>query len=110
MLELQKSVSVLNSEKYDAVVFEKSYVIESGISDDKQLWICHSCDKFLKKKKIPPKAQTNSLELNPKYQELEDLCPIELTLISQIIPFMTNYRNQDYSCSRNTGCSNAKFY
>ena len=85
----KKSVSVLNSEKYDAVVFEKSYIIESDISDDKQLWICHSCDKFLKKKKIPPKAQTNNLELNPKYQELEDLCPIELTLISQIIPFMT---------------------
>ena len=85
----KKSVSILSSEKYDAAVFEKSYIIKSDISDDKQLWICHSCDKFLKKKKIPPKAQTNNLELNPKYQELEDLCPIELTLISQIIPFMT---------------------
>ena len=33
----KKSVSILNSEKYDAVAFEKSYIIKSDISDDKQL-------------------------------------------------------------------------
>ena len=33
-------------------------------------------------------AQANNLELCPKLKELEDLCPIELMLISQIIPFM----------------------
>ena len=54
----KKSVSI----QYDAVVFEKSYIVRSDISDDKQLWICQSCDKFLKKKKIPPKAQTNNLK------------------------------------------------
>ena len=37
---------------------------------------------------MPPKAHADNLVLNPKYKELEDLCPIELTLISQIIPSM----------------------
>ena len=38
---------------------------------------------------MPPKAQVNNFKLNPRYEELEDLCPMELTLISQIIPFMS---------------------
>ena len=37
---------------------------------------------------MPPLGQANNLELCPKFKELEDLCPIELLLISQIIPFM----------------------
>ena len=41
-----------------------------------------------KKKKMPMQAQANNLELCPKLEELECLCPIELMLISQIIPFM----------------------
>ena len=84
----KKSVLIQKIEKYDVAVFQKSYIIKKDISNDKQLWLCHSCDKFLEKKRIPPKAQTNNLELNSKYKELEDLCPIELTLISQIIPFL----------------------
>ena len=86
----KKSVLRLNIGRYDTVVFENSYKKnKSDTSDRRELWICHSCDKFLKNKKMSPKAQANNLELNPKYKELEDLCPIELTLISQIIPFMT---------------------
>ena len=37
---------------------------------------------------MPMQAQCNNLELCPKIEELENLCPIELMLISQIIPFM----------------------
>ena len=33
-------------------------------------------------------AQLNNMELYPKFSELDRLCPIELMLISQIIPFM----------------------
>ena len=84
----KKSVSRLNIERYDAVVFEKSFD-----SDGNEPWICHSCDRFLKKKKMPPKAHANYLELNPKYKQLEDLlCLIELTLISQIIPVYDHSR------------------
>ena len=51
-------------------------------------WICKSCHNYLTKRKMPPQAQANNLELCPKLKELQDLCPIELMLISQIIPFM----------------------
>ena len=33
-------------------------------------------------------AQVNNMELCPKCSELDGLCPIELVLISQTIPFM----------------------
>ena len=75
--------------RYDAVVFEHCYKSKLHTPDGREVRICHNCNKFSKKKKMPPKAQANNLELNPKYKELEDLCIIELTLISQIIPFMS---------------------
>ena len=37
---------------------------------------------------MPMQAQANNLWLCQKFDELECLCPIELMLISQIIPFM----------------------
>ena len=37
---------------------------------------------------MPMQAQVNNLELCPTFSELDRLCPIELMLISQIIPFM----------------------
>ena len=37
---------------------------------------------------MPPQAQANSLQLNKMEDELKDLCPLELMLISRIIPFM----------------------
>ena len=40
------------------------------------------------KNKIPMQAQLNNMETCPKFSELDRLCPIELVLISQIIPFM----------------------
>ena len=43
---------------------------------------------YLMKEKMPPQGQANNLELCPQFNELEDLCPIELLLISQIIPYM----------------------
>ena len=33
-------------------------------------------------------AQLNNVEVFPKFSELDRLCPIELTLITQIVPFM----------------------
>ena len=37
---------------------------------------------------MPPQCQANGLQLNRIEDELKDLCPLELMLISQIIPFM----------------------
>ena len=37
---------------------------------------------------MPVEAQVNNLKLCPTFSELDRLCPTELMLISQIIPFM----------------------
>ena len=37
--------------------------------------------------KIPAQAYSNGLEHCPKIQELDNLCALEITLISQMIPF-----------------------
>ena len=67
---------------------EKCYNIPSDLSLLQDIWICHPCDKSLKKKKIPSKANANNLNLNPKYDELEVLNDLELMLCCQCIPFM----------------------
>ena len=57
--------------------------------EGKEEYICKKCDEHFKKGKMPPQAQENGLALNPRVEELQDLCPLELMLISQIIPFMS---------------------
>ena len=42
----------------------------------------------MSKNKIPMQAELNNMELCPEFSELDRLCPIELMLISQIIPFV----------------------
>ena len=37
---------------------------------------------------MPMQAQLNNLELCPTFNELDRFCPVELIIISQIIPFM----------------------
>ena len=56
--------------------------------ESKQEYICNGCDRSLIKGKMPAQAQANNLQLNIREEELEDLCPLELMLISRIIPFM----------------------
>ena len=48
---------------------------------------CKNCHK-MSKNKMPMQAQLHKLEFCPKFTELDRLCPIELMLISQIIPVM----------------------
>ena len=38
---------------------------------------------------MPMQAQLNHMELCPKFSELNRLCPIELMLIPQIMPFIS---------------------
>ena len=40
------------------------------------------------KNKTSMQAQLNNMVLCPKFSELDRLCPVELMLISQIIPFL----------------------
>ena len=77
----RKDVIKLNALKYQTGICNK---FSTGKSD----WICRSCHKSMLKNKMPMQAQKNKMELCPKFNEFESLCPIELMLISQIIPFM----------------------
>ena len=79
--EFKKNVIKLKDSKYDDDIYIECH---TGKSE----WICKNCHNSLKSKKMPMQAQANNLELCPKIDELENLCPIELMLISQIITFM----------------------
>ena len=79
--EYRKNVIKLDHSKYEIEVFYKCHTRKSE-------WICKSCHKSISKNKMPMQAQANNLWLCQKFDELECLCPIELMLISQIIPFM----------------------
>ena len=50
-------------------------------------WICKICHSSMSKNKIPMQVQVHNLELCPTFNKLDRLCPIELMLISEIIPF-----------------------
>ena len=71
----------LNPSKYDEHLLKKC-------SQGKSKLICKTCDRHMSRKKIPAKAQANNLKPCPRVKELDNMCPLELTLISQIIPFM----------------------
>ena len=67
-------------------------VIESEIfknpCESKKEYACKKCDEHLKNGKMPHQVQENGLALNPRVEELEDFCPLELMLISKITLFM----------------------
>ena len=85
--EYRSNVMLLDYSKYEKNLFDKCYTSKSKDNKGKE-WICNTCNKWLLKQKMPMQAQANNLQLCPKIEELENLCPIELMLISQIIPFM----------------------
>ena len=58
------------------------------VSVDGKEWICRNCHICLKKGKLPTQAKCNGLSLCKIPEELKDLNPLEVRLISQRIPFM----------------------
>ena len=84
--EYRTNVILMNPDKYQPDIFSKC---KTDLNcEDEQAFICKSCDRSLLKRKMPPQAQNNGLNLNTNFKEIEDLCPLELPLISQIIPFI----------------------
>ena len=71
----------LDTFRYATKVFDKCH---TGKSE----WICKSCDKVMRKNKMPAQAYSNDLEPCHKIQKLDNLYALEITLISQMIPFM----------------------
>ena len=64
----------------------------------KSNWFCKICHNSMKKNKMPMQALMNNVELCPKFNELDRLCPIELIIISQIIQFI-------FTVAKNKRCS-----
>ncbi|XP_066926766.1 uncharacterized protein [Clytia hemisphaerica] len=78
----------LHKEYENLAMFQLCDVPNTDCDSEEIYWICHPCDKAIKKEQLPVQAQANNLQLSPKLPELEELCPIEMMLVSQIIPFM----------------------
>ena len=77
-----------NEAKYQN--FEKNILQTyiSGIISHNCQWLCCTCERYLKKGKIPQQASRNNLRTCPIPKQLSILCPLEKQLISLIIPFM----------------------
>ena len=78
--KFQRNVIKLKESKYQTDIYTKR-------STDKSDWICKSCHNSMMKNKMLMQAQLINMKLCPKFSELDRLCPIDLMLISQIIPF-----------------------
>ena len=58
------------------------------VCPDGSLWICHSCDRTLKRGTLPVQAKANGFQLDPIPPELDRLNELEIRLISLRIPFL----------------------
>ena len=79
-LEFRRNIKLKES-KYQTDIYNKC-------TTGKSVWICKSCHNSMIKNKTSMQAQLNNMVLCPKFSELDRLCPVELMLISQIIPFL----------------------
>ena len=79
-----------NTEKYEKIsskLMEKicQYRVKSY---DRKEWVCITCHRNLKLGNMPQQAKCNGLSLCKIPEELKDLNPLEMRLISRRIPFM----------------------
>ena len=88
--EYETNVKTLNSDRYESdsaiAIYEECKTEKKSLNGKK--YICNSCNRFIAKGKTPPQAQANGLALNKIFDIIDDLCPLEISLVSQIIPFM----------------------
>ena len=77
----RRNVNNLKEPKYQTDIYNEC---TTGKSD----WGCKSCHNSMSKNKMPIQKQLNNMELCSKFSELDRLCPIELMLVCQIIPFI----------------------
>lgn len=53
-----------------------------------RLYLCHTCQRALKRSRVPTQAVVNSLQLSDIPPELKDLNDLEIRLLAQRTPFM----------------------
>ena len=81
--EFRRNLIKLKEPKFQSGIYNECTTGKSDL-------ICKSCQNSMSKNKTLMQAQLNNMELCFKFSELDMLCPTELILISQIIPFMFN--------------------
>ena len=79
--EYRVIVLLFDPSRYNGDIVEKC---DTGKSN----WICKTCDRSMRKGRMPEQAFNNGLGHCPDIKELNELCPLEIMLVSQIIPFM----------------------
>ena len=71
-------------------------VITTHIDGEETTYICKTCLKHIKKKKLPPMSAMNGLQLNETDKEIEDqnlkLSELEGALIAKSIIFQNIYQ------------------
>ena len=80
-------VVIFNEHKYQIDFIDQICQFRKVSFDGKE-WICRNCHICLKRGKLPTQAKCNGLSLCNIPNELKDLNPLEVRLISQRIPFM----------------------
>ena len=80
-------VVIFNENKYQIDFIDQICEFRKVSVDGKE-WICRNCHICLKRGKLPSQAKCNGLSLCTIPEELNDLNPLEIRLISQRIPFM----------------------
>ena len=80
-------VVIFNEHKYQIYFIDQICQFRKVSVDGKE-WICRNCHICLKRGKLPTQAKCNGLSLCKIPEELKDLNPLEVRLISHRIPFM----------------------
>ncbi|XP_066265422.1 uncharacterized protein [Branchiostoma lanceolatum] len=73
--------------KYNKIPTDENSSILNNLHHSSS-WICNTCHITMTKGRMPAQAKSNGLQLANVPEELQNLRPLELRLISQRIPFM----------------------
>ncbi|XP_066268348.1 uncharacterized protein [Branchiostoma lanceolatum] len=76
-----------DSSKYNKIPTDEKTSILNNLHNNSS-WICNTCHITMTKGRMPAQAKANGLQLADVPEELQNLRPLELRLISQRIPFM----------------------
>ena len=84
----RRTVIQVNRNNYKKVTCDTLTQCLSGKTSQGKEYICYTCHKKLLTGKLPPQAHYNNMSLEKIPDVLKRLCPLEVQLITKIIPFM----------------------
>ncbi|XP_053378668.1 uncharacterized protein LOC128548229 [Mercenaria mercenaria] len=88
MMYKKSVVSVHSASFKEADLQFLNNCLSHALSMDSTEWLCKTCLRYIKLKKLPPQTDENNLKIPPAPEELQDLTSLEERLIAQHYPFM----------------------